>query len=185
MLSGESQTDIEAILDRSNWIVISLTDVSNGQIALLRRFFSERPNLIRNKNVILFSFTAPYYLDPTDISKLTAYYALYSKQPAFVEVAARLLFQEITVQGASPVSIPAVGYDLITVMSPDPTQLIPLALDQGQKLLQPVRHPPPKQFLLRPKSRSIALAIPLHLKQDLSSIIISTLFRMTHPFVSP
>jgi len=130
MLNGESQTDIEAILDRSNWIVISLSDVSNGQITLLRRFFSERPNLIRNKNVILFSFTAPYYLDPTDISKLTAYYALYSKQPAFVEVAARLLFQEITVQGTSPVSIPAVGYDLITVMSPDPTQLIPLSLDQ-------------------------------------------------------
>jgi beta-N-acetylhexosaminidase len=130
MLNGESQTDIEAILDRSNWIVISLSDVSNGQITLLRRFFSERPNLIRNKNVILFSFTAPYYLDPTDISKLTAYYALYSKQPAFVEVAARLLFQEITVQGYSPVSIPAVGYDLITAMSPDPTQLIPLSLDQ-------------------------------------------------------
>jgi Beta-glucosidase-related glycosidases len=130
MLNGESQTDIEAILDRSNWIVISLSDVSNGQIALLRRFFSERPNLIRNKNVILFSFTAPYYLDPTDISKLTAYYALYSKQPAFVEVAARLLFQEITVQGYSPVSIPAVGYDLITAMSPDPNQLIPLSLDQ-------------------------------------------------------
>ena len=130
MLNGESQTDIEAILDRSNWIVISLSDVSNGQITLLRRFFSERPNLIRNKNVILFSFTAPYYLDPTDISKLTAYYALYSKQPAFVEVAARLLFQEITVQGYSPVSIPAVGYDLITAMSPDPAQLIPLSLDQ-------------------------------------------------------
>jgi beta-N-acetylhexosaminidase len=130
MLNGESQTDIEAILDRSNWIVISLSDVSNGQIVLLRRFFTERPNLIRNKNVILFSFTAPYYLDPTDISKFTAYYALYSKQPAFVEVAVRLLFQEITVQGASPVSIPAVGYDLITAMSPDPTQLIPLSLDQ-------------------------------------------------------
>lgn len=131
MLNGESQTDIEGILDRSNWIVVSLTDVSKGQIALLQRFFSERPNLIRNKNVILFSFTAPYYLDPTDISKLTAYYALYSKQPAFVEVAARLLFQEISVQGASPVSIPAVNYDLITVMSPDPTQIIPLALDQA------------------------------------------------------
>ena len=56
MLNGESQTDIEAILDRANWIVISLTDVSNGQINLLQRFFSERPNLIRDKKVILFSF---------------------------------------------------------------------------------------------------------------------------------
>jgi beta-N-acetylhexosaminidase len=131
MLNEESTTDIEGVLERANWLVISLMDVSDGQVSLLQRFFSERPNLIRDRNVILFSFTAPYYLDPTDISKLTAYYALYSKQPAFVEVAARLLFQQITIQGASPVSIPAVGYDLIKATSPDPTQLIPLAVDKA------------------------------------------------------
>jgi beta-N-acetylhexosaminidase len=63
--------------------------------------------------------------------KLTAYYALYSKQPAFVEVAARLLFerQQITLHGASPVSISGVGYDLIDAISPDKDQIIPLALD--------------------------------------------------------
>jgi beta-N-acetylhexosaminidase len=54
---------------------------------------------------------------------------LYSKQPQFVDVAARLLFQELTPAGASPVSIPAVGYDLISVMSPNPNQVIPLFLD--------------------------------------------------------
>jgi beta-N-acetylhexosaminidase len=130
MLKGESTTDIEGILTRADWIVISLTDVRSGQIGLLQRFFSERPNLIRNRNVILFSFTAPYYLDATDISKPTAYYALYSKQPAFVEVAARLLFQQMAAQGASPVSILAVEYDLIEVTSPDPAQVIPLAEDK-------------------------------------------------------
>jgi beta-N-acetylhexosaminidase len=135
MLSGESKENIEPSLERANWIVISLTDVRHGQVALLRRLFSERPNLIRNKNVILFAFTAPYYLDATDISKLTAYYALYSKQPAFIEVAARLLFQQITLQGASPVS--TVGYDLITATSPDPTQVIPLSLDEGTATLTP------------------------------------------------
>jgi beta-N-acetylhexosaminidase len=128
MLNGESQTDIESILSNSNWIVISLADVSNGQISLLRRFFAERPNLLRNKNIILFSFTAPYYLDATDITKLTAYYALYSKQPAFVDVAARLLFQQASPEGDSPVSIPAIGYDLIMQTSPDPEQVISLAL---------------------------------------------------------
>lgn len=129
MLTGETKENIEPSLERANWIVISLVDVRSGQIELLRRFFSERPNLIRNKNVILFSFTAPHYLDATDISKLTAYYALYSKQPAFIEVAARLLFQQLALQGASPVS--TVGYDLITATSPDPAQVIPLALDEG------------------------------------------------------
>ena len=128
MLNGESTTDIESILANSNWIVISLADVSNGQISLLRRFFAERPNLLRNKNIILFSFTAPYYLDATDITKLQAYYALYSKQPAFVDIAARLLFQQATPEGHSPVSIPAIGYDLITQTSPDPEQVISLAL---------------------------------------------------------
>lgn len=127
MLNDESETDMEGILERSNWIVISLT--SNGQIDLLRRFFSERPNLLLDKKVILFAFTAPYYLDPTDISKPTAYYALYSKQPAFVEMAARLLFQQGAAPGTSPVSVPAVGYDLRVATSPDPAQIIPLALD--------------------------------------------------------
>lgn len=132
MLNGETQTDIESILEQANWLVISLTDVSKGQIPLLQRFFSERPNLIRNRNVILFSFTAPYYLDPTDISKFTAYYALYSKQPAFVEVAARLLFHEqVALEGASPVSIPAVDYDLSVATSPNENQIIPLALDRA------------------------------------------------------
>jgi len=137
MLNGESKENIEPSLERADWIVISLTDVANGQIELLRRFFTERPNLIRNKNVILFSFTAPYYLDPTDISKLTAYYGLYSKQPSFVEVAARLLFQQLAPQGASPVTIPAVGYDLSTATSPDPDQVIPLSLDSTEISLTP------------------------------------------------
>lgn len=129
MLKGESETNIESALERATWVVISLTDVRSGQLNLLRRFFSERPNLIRNKNVILFSFTAPYYLDATDISKLTAYYSLYSKQPPFVDIAARLLFQQTPPEGASPVSIPAVEYDLITATSPDPGQVIPLSLE--------------------------------------------------------
>jgi len=132
MLNDESQSDIESVLGSADWIVISLTGVSNGQIDLLRRFFSERASLVRNRNVILFSFTAPYYLDATDISRLTAYYALYSKQPAFVEVAARLLFerQQITLQGYSPVSIPGAGYDIIVATQPDEEQFIPVTLDQ-------------------------------------------------------
>ncbi|HEX2996838.1 MAG TPA: hypothetical protein VHP14_18600 [Anaerolineales bacterium] len=134
MLNGEATTDIESVLNHANWIVISLTGTGEEQIDLLRRFFSERPNLIRNGKVILFSFTAPYYLDPTDISKLTAYYALYGKQPAFIEVAARLLFQQATAQGASPVSIPAVGYLINEVTRPDPAQVIPLSYGQEVKI---------------------------------------------------
>ncbi len=63
MLNGETKENIEPSLERANWVVISLTDVNHGQIDLLRRFFSERPNLIRNRQIILFAFTAPYYLE--------------------------------------------------------------------------------------------------------------------------
>jgi beta-N-acetylhexosaminidase len=49
-----------------------------------------------------------------------------------VDVAARILFQQVTLQGASPVSIPAVEYDLIQQTSPDPDQIIPLQLDQEE-----------------------------------------------------
>jgi beta-N-acetylhexosaminidase len=116
-------------IGRTDWIVITVTDASRGQPALISRFLRERPDLLREKNVILFSFGAPYYFDTTTISKLTAYYALYSKQPQFVDVAARLLFQELTPSGSSPVSVSAVGYDLISIMSPDVRQIIPIFLD--------------------------------------------------------
>lgn len=171
MLNGESQTEIESILAGTNWIVISLTGVSNGQVDLLKRFFSERPSLLRNPKVILFSFTAPYYLDPTDISKLTAYYALYSKQPAFIEVAARLLFerQQITLQGDSPVSIPAVNYDLIEITSPDEDQVVPLALDQAVEQVTPTAEggtivPEP------PQASPTATPIPLYRIGDTISV---------------
>lgn len=116
-------------LDRANWVVLSIVDTTQGQSALISRLLRERPDLLRDKRLILFSFGAPYYFDTTTISRFTAYYALYSKQPQFVDVAARLLFQELTPVGASPVSISAVGYDLISVMSPNPSQIIPLILD--------------------------------------------------------
>jgi beta-N-acetylhexosaminidase len=116
-------------LERADWIILSVTDTSQGQPAVISRFLRERPDLLRDKRVILFSFDAPYYFDTTTLSRFTAYYALYSKQPQFVDIAARLLFQELTPVGASPVSVPGVGYDLISVMAPDPAQIIPLFLD--------------------------------------------------------
>lgn len=116
-------------LDNADWVVVSVTDSTRGQPALISRLLRERPSLLLNKQLILFSFGAPYYFDTTTLSRFTAYYALYSKQPQFVDVAVRLLFQEVTPAGASPVSVPAMGYDLIDVTSPNPIQIIPIFLD--------------------------------------------------------
>lgn len=123
-------------LGRASWVVISTQGLPEGspQISTLRRFLAEKQSLLVSKKVILFSFSAPYYLDATDISKLTAYYSLYSPSEPFVDVAARLLFQEITPRGSLPVSVPAIGYDLISATTPDPDQVIKLNIDQPLSL---------------------------------------------------
>jgi beta-N-acetylhexosaminidase len=125
-------TQLEIDLRRAQWIVFAMANVSKGDPVsqALTRFLAERPDLFQQKRLIVFAFNAPYYLDATDISKLTAYYGLYSKIPNFVDVAARLLFRELTPTGVLPVSVPGVGYDLITATSPDPNQIIPLMLQQ-------------------------------------------------------
>jgi len=129
LLDGAELDTMVYNITRSNWVVLALSGYSQGQPELVSRFLSERQDLLREKRVVLFSFTAPYYLDATDISKLSAYYGLYSSQPAFVDVAARLLYQELTPLGYSPVTIPGTGYDLIEVTRPNPDQIITLSLD--------------------------------------------------------
>jgi len=116
-------------------VVFALLDIKSDrpESMALKRILSERPDLLRNKKVIAFAFNAPYFLDATDISKLTAYYGLYSKAPAFIDVAARVLFQEISPTGALPVSVPGVGYEMIVVTAPNPNQVIPLYIDTPGK----------------------------------------------------
>jgi len=128
-LAGKSPPYLQDDLATAAWIVLALVDNGAGQAQLVSNFLAEKQDLLRDKRVMLFAFGAPYYLDSTDISRLTAYYALYSKQAPFVEVAARVLFQELAPTGASPVSVPSLGYDLISVTAPDPNQVISLALD--------------------------------------------------------
>ncbi len=143
-LSAYSFENLEQLLEDNNppeylksdistatWLVISFTDFQSTsyESEIFHRFFSEQPELTRNKKIIGFSFNAPYYPDATDISKFTAYYAIYSKIPVFVDGAARILFQEIVPTGKLPVSFSSIGYDLITVTTPDPNQIIPLFVE--------------------------------------------------------
>ena len=121
---------LSANLRSADWVIFNTLDIDPvypGSDAL-QRVLAERPDLLAGKRVIVFALGSPTYLDATNISKVTAYYALYSKVPAFMDVAARVLMKELTPQGALPVSLNAVGYDLITITSPDPDQVIPLSL---------------------------------------------------------
>jgi len=121
---------LSANLNSADWVIFNVLDVNNDYPAsnALQRVLMERPDLLTNKHVIVFAMDAPLYLDATNISKVTAYYALYSKVPECIDVAARVIMQEIESPGALPVSLSAVGYDLISMTAPDPNQVIGLNL---------------------------------------------------------
>lgn len=159
LLSEAELETMESDINRSDWIILTLSDASREQPELISRFLSERQDLLREKRIVLFSFTAPYYLDATDISRLSAYYNLYSKQPAFVDVAARLLYQELTPLGFSPVSIPGTGYDLIEMTRPNPTQVITLSLDLPPDSI-PTSLPTPLVVFSTPTSDPASLPEP-------------------------
>jgi beta-N-acetylhexosaminidase len=132
MDSQDGNSILENDLNSTNWIVFTMMDEEeerpNSQA--VSRFLAERPDLYRDKRVIVFATNSPNYLDSTDISKLTAYFGLFSKSDPFIDIAARILFKEIArPTGALPVSVPGVGYDLILATSPDPNQQIPIILD--------------------------------------------------------
>ena len=131
LADGTGNAELETSLRQADWVVINMLDAEpeETQTVTLRRFLSERQDLLRDKYVVVFAFNAPYFLDATNISKITAYYCLYSKTAPFVQVAARLLFRELVPVGTLPVSVAGIGYDLLSATSPDPTQVISLSLE--------------------------------------------------------
>jgi len=123
--------DVGSFISEANWLVFSILDLDENRAGsdALKRLLAEKPDLLRDKEVVVFAFNVPFYLDATDLTFIDAYYCLYSKTSVFIETAARLLFQEINSRGHSPVSIPVVGYDLIEMTYPDPAQTISLEID--------------------------------------------------------
>jgi len=130
-LQGSPNENLARDLESAT-IIVALTLGTDPAVAgshALSDLLSQRADLVRRRKVIVFALGAPYYLDSTDISKISAYYALYSKVPAAIEVAARTLFGELAPQGASPVAVEGVGYSLVTALSAAPNQVIPLAVE--------------------------------------------------------
>lgn len=108
-----------------NWIIFALLGDGDSTQAL-SRFLAERPDIGRDSNVVVFALDAPYYLDTTEISQLSAYYGIYSTTEMFIDTAVRALFQEIPLDGKSPVSIEGIDYDISEQLQPDPDQVIEL-----------------------------------------------------------
>jgi len=127
----ESTEEIETLVKEAEWIIFAMLDLNIEDYPksdAVKVFLERRPDVLREKKVVVLAYNAPYYLDSTEISKLTAYYGIYSKMQPYIEASARALFGEFQPQGAPPVSVEGINYKLMVQMEPDPEQVIELML---------------------------------------------------------
>jgi beta-N-acetylhexosaminidase len=124
---------LEDPLLSAQWVVFSILDGTESVYGsnALKLFLDQRPDLARNKHVVVFAHDVPYGLDATEFSKVDAFYALYGSGAEFLEVAAHLLFLEHAAPGSPPVSIPGIGYDLRGALFPNPDQILSLFLSKA------------------------------------------------------
>jgi beta-N-acetylhexosaminidase len=124
----EASTEyIAPLIEEADWIIFAMLDVNLDDYPdsdAVNLFLKQLSDSLRNKKIVILAYNAPYYLDTTEISKLTAYYGIYSKVPAFIDASVRALFREFTLQGAPPVTVQGINYDLILRMEPDSDQVI-------------------------------------------------------------
>jgi beta-N-acetylhexosaminidase len=182
MLAAErgEYTALEDAIAKARWIIFAQLDDNPEEYpasAALRTFLAQRSDSLRDKRLVGLSFSAPYYLDTTEISKLTAYFGVYSHTAPFLEMAVRALFREFSPTGAPPVSVSGINYDLIRQLEPAPGQIIPLgpsaeitgSIKVGSQILletgvirdrngNPVPDGTPVEFHLRYPTESLALA---------------------------
>ncbi len=122
---------VNSTLEEADWIIFALLGNDDGADAL-HHFLADRPDIIRNSRVIVFAYNAPYFLDSTEVSKLTAYFGVYSKIDAFVDASVRALYLESPLSGKPPVNVAGINYDLAAQTEPDPAQVIELFIGEMQ-----------------------------------------------------
>ncbi len=127
--SPGAEAEVERAIAAARWIIFAMLDYDPEEYpesAALRSFLAKRSDSLRDKRLVVMAFSAPYHLDTTEISKLTAYFGIYSKTTPFLETAVRALFREFSPIGAPPVSVAGINYDLIKQLEATPNQIIPL-----------------------------------------------------------
>ncbi|MDJ0754489.1 MAG: glycoside hydrolase family 3 N-terminal domain-containing protein [Ardenticatenaceae bacterium] len=120
---------VQQALLEADWVIVALQDVTPGTTsAAFNRLLAERASLLRGKNVVVFAFELPIYLDTTEISQLTAYYGFFSSSEPFLDAAVQVVFRDLSPRGASPISVQSLDYDLESATRPRADQLIELFL---------------------------------------------------------
>ena len=124
------QLELERDLEAADWVIFAMLDVDEDydESNVVKLFLSERSRDLRDKKHIIMAFDAPYYIDETEVSLLTAYYGIYNHTQRHLDAAVRALFKEFQPQGRPPVNVDAVEYDLAQALKPDPGQVIELTV---------------------------------------------------------
>lgn len=141
----EPEANVGELLSVADWVIFGMLDMNIQRFAPADavRLFLDLGPYGRDKRVVAVALNTPYRLDTTEISKLSAYYAAYSKTPAFVEAAVRALFGDLTPTGASPVTIEGVGYDLTERLAPNPESPISLEVLEPEQPATVTEFPAP------------------------------------------
>lgn len=137
---------VQEALREADWIIFAMlndgANTTDPYAGALSRFLSQRPDLAASRQVIVMAHDAPYFLDSTEISKLTAFYGVYSRTNPFIDAAVRALFLESPLAGAPPVSVDGIRYDLFRQTQPNPAQIIKLFLVlDGETQAPPAERP--------------------------------------------
>ncbi|MFN2289791.1 MAG: glycoside hydrolase family 3 N-terminal domain-containing protein [Anaerolineae bacterium] len=129
-LAGDQvEPDIGSLLAQADWLILAQQDLNpvKGPNSDAVELFLDSPlSTASEARLVVLAFNAPYYLDTTEISKLDLYLGVYAKSEPFVRTAVRALFGELIPQGASPVDVQGINYDLDRQLAPDPSQTLPL-----------------------------------------------------------
>jgi len=123
--------EVRERIQSADWLIFATLDLNISRFSdsdALKLFLSQESGTLRNKIAIVLAFNAPYYLDTTEVTKLTAYYGVYSKTQPHIEAAVRALFGEADLVGAPSVSVEGIGYRLADVLAPDPDQELSIEL---------------------------------------------------------
>jgi beta-N-acetylhexosaminidase len=133
-LAGEpTDYDVGGLLQQADWILFAQQDlnpVKGPNSDAVHLFLDDPRSSSYRARLVVLAFNAPYYLDTTQVSKLGLYLGVYSRTDPFVKSAVRALFGELRPRGALPVDVAGTNYDLQRQLSPDPNQVLPLALQE-------------------------------------------------------
>ncbi|MFN8495133.1 MAG: glycoside hydrolase family 3 N-terminal domain-containing protein [Caldilineaceae bacterium] len=129
----------EQLISESNWLIFVMLDVAPEQQRnsdVVKQFLHQRSEELGDKHVVVFALNAPYFLDATEISKLTAYFGVYSKTQPFLESAVRALFRSYSPPGAPPVDVPGTRFSTLAErLKPDPSAPLALHIFRGDQEL--------------------------------------------------